>query len=115
VDLRTFAKNSGVAFLAFLILFLSTGIHDLASHSPVARPASAAPEASFSAGNAGIPAREQCDACFCAQLLNQCLVPVLEIPYLTESPGLRVVLSPEAAALVLLGSEENRGPPATAA
>jgi len=87
VDPRTILKNSGAAFLAFLLLFLSTGIHDLASHTPAARTVLVAPAISFAAGDAGVPSRDHCGACLCTQLLNHCLFPVLEIPYLTESPS----------------------------
>jgi hypothetical protein len=107
-------RKSGIAFLAGLILFLSTGIHDVTSHTaPASAPAIQQKE--FSVHFPAQAKRDHCSACFVCRLLNQCLFPVSEMPLATKSLHVRAYHEIQAVHFLVLRSEVNRGPPAAIA
>jgi hypothetical protein len=99
--------------LAIVILFLSTGIHEVTSHTPESCPnlAKQAQEAFAVLKPTGHADGDHCNACFFSQLLNQCIFPVSDKPFLPEFLRSRARPSAEAALSRALGSRTNRGPP----
>lgn len=114
MGIKGLAGKFGIGFLSVLILFLSTGIHDLTSHTP-APLMNELSQDGWSGRPADDPGRDHCNACFCAQLLGQCLFPVNETPLLKEFLNLRLLLSPDTSAFIPLRHEATRGPPSSAA
>jgi len=104
------AKNIGITFLTFLIFFLSTGIHDL-THTPAIAQHLANPLEVRSGTSTGQPDGVQCNACFFNQILNQCLFPVFEQPFVAESFTSRSILPPGVVESLALGNTDSRGPP----
>jgi len=104
-------KSIGMALLVLQILFLSAGIHDLTCHTPNQPQSQATRQEFASPASVNNPETHRCNACFFNQLLNQCLLPVFEGPFLTESFSLRTPACSENIAFVAPGNIGNRGPP----
>jgi hypothetical protein len=104
-----------VAFLAASILFLATGIDDLANHIP-AFGGFQTPyqEYIFLRSDPDNPVSDHCSACFFNLLLSQCVFPVTLKPVIAESFHPRTRLSRSATVSLAMGPKVNRGPPSAA-
>ena len=113
---RSTAGTIGVALLAMLILFLSTGIDDLENHIPFRGSLQALGQQFLSPLSApNSPEPDHCNACFFNQLLSQCLFPIFLKPALSEAFHSRARLFPKATTFLVLGPAVNRGPPQASA
>jgi hypothetical protein len=106
-------KNIEIIYLSVLILFLSTGIHHLTSHT-AAEFHMKAGQIAYSTAPKDHPGADHCNVCFASQLLGQCLIPVLENPFVAESCSVQMPFCPESKGFLGPGCAGNRGPPSAA-
>jgi hypothetical protein len=110
--MRCVAGRIGIAFLTALILFLSTGIHQLEGHLPVLAPVGIGGHISIGPILVTeMPGNDHCNACLFSQLLGQCIFPVLENPVAAQSRQERVLLFKQTTSSPVLGRQVDRGPP----
>ncbi len=106
------AKSIGMFLLVFQILFISTGFHDLTCHSAAPPATTPASQREFSSPKLlDNPETDHCNACFFNKLLNQCVFPAFEGPFIAESFIRRTPLCPGSIVFIAPGKTGNRGPP----
>jgi hypothetical protein len=113
VRLKKPFSNIGIGCLAALILFSSSGIHNLQhNHFLPWTNLPASQDHITAKSTLKNPGTAHCTACFFNRLLNQCVFPASEKLVLTEFFCEKIDLFQETFSTPILGNAETRGPPA---
>jgi hypothetical protein len=105
---RSATRKAGIFILAFLMLFLASGMHSRIGHIEHIRAHSAETTADSPTFN---PAHEQCSACLFQQFLTQCLITAVHSIHASELFLFQDSLFFDAEFRSSLKNEVNRGPP----